>query len=446
MVTSPSQFQTNIINNTLGDPGNPSPQGFAAWVGQATNTMSRHTAGWSGYGAMALRQNFRTSQTILRGPWSKTQKIRKGQSVNFGGKQWRRHPFKSTFGYGGYEQWNEESRYLHQYKLFGKGPYSTKGAPGHYSPYQLSGAVNRMGQWAGNTRGVGSFLAKHGVLEETSFVGGAGEAGRKYFEPILAKGGWGRMNTANKISKMNSIDSKTMGNWSRYMETSTSDTFRSKMAGYGASVADAEMPAFMADSTRLGIEGTVSGRWAGFVSGSRGMTEAGRGAMSEVGSTSFKAGFGTAERYGADIAARAGMDIAEKGVGRIAIGAAIREGGIKEGGLMAGKVAARTAGLAAADGPLPILDTVAAVWLAYDMAKLGASAIKGVGKLAGDAAKSASGDINKDPFTSPGASPWLNSEVAATSRMRGVQAIQNSRLNARSILGSEASGMWQHFG
>jgi hypothetical protein len=41
---------------------------------------------------------------------------------------------------------------------------------------------------------------------------------------------------------------------------------------------------------------------------------------------------------------------------------------------------------------------------------------------------------------------FKDNEVAATSRARGVMAIQNSRLNARSLLGSEASMMAAHFG
>jgi hypothetical protein len=41
---------------------------------------------------------------------------------------------------------------------------------------------------------------------------------------------------------------------------------------------------------------------------------------------------------------------------------------------------------------------------------------------------------------------YNDTEAAATSRARGVMAIQNSRLNARSMLGSEAGMMAAHFG
>jgi hypothetical protein len=52
------------------------------------------------------------------------------------------------------------------------------------------------------------------------------------------------------------------------------------------------------------------------------------------------------------------------------------------------------------------------------------------------------GTINKPLF----GMGYKDTEVAATSRARGVMAIQNSQLNARSALGSEASMMAAHFG
>jgi hypothetical protein len=39
--------------------------------------------------------------------------------------------------------------------------------------------------------------------------------------------------------------------------------------------------------------------------------------------------------------------------------------------------------------------------------------------------------------------PWVDTEASATMRQRAVQAIQNSKLNARSVLGQEASLMHQ---
>lgn len=80
--------------------------------------------------------------------------------------------------------------------------------------------------------------------------------------------------------------------------------------------------------------------------------------------------------------------------------------------------------------------------LIYDLSR-------GVGKIAAaganfakDAIKSMQGSINKPLF----GTGFVDNEVSSSSRARGVMAIQNSRLNARSLLGSEASMMAAHFG
>lgn len=87
----------------------------------------------------------------------------------------------------------------------------------------------------------------------------------------------------------------------------------------------------------------------------------------------------------------------------------------------------------------PIL-TASAV---YDISKMAATAIIGGGaRLARDAVKSMQGSINKPSF----GMGFVDNEVAATSRARGVMAIQNSRLNARSALGSEGAMMAARFG
>jgi hypothetical protein len=80
--------------------------------------------------------------------------------------------------------------------------------------------------------------------------------------------------------------------------------------------------------------------------------------------------------------------------------------------------------------------------LAYDAGKLvGNMAMAGV-NFSKDAIKSMQGTINKPIF----GAGFKDNEVAATSRARGVMAIQNSRLNARSMLGSEAGMMAARFG
>lgn len=91
---------------------------------------------------------------------------------------------------------------------------------------------------------------------------------------------------------------------------------------------------------------------------------------------------------------------------------------------------------------LPGLQVVAAASLLYDLGRMGGEVIKSGINLARDASISLQGSINKPMF----GMGYRDTELAATSRARGVMAIQNSRLNARSALGSEAAMMAAHFG
>jgi hypothetical protein len=80
--------------------------------------------------------------------------------------------------------------------------------------------------------------------------------------------------------------------------------------------------------------------------------------------------------------------------------------------------------------------------LAYDIGKGVGNMMMGGVNFAKDAMKSMQGTLNKPIF----GAGFKDNEVAATSRARGVMAIQNSRLNARSMLGSEGGMMAAHFG
>ena len=103
---------------------------------------------------------------------------------------------------------------------------------------------------------------------------------------------------------------------------------------------------------------------------------------------------------------------------------------------------AKVLGARAAALAIPGLQFVAAASFVYDLGKMGGEVIKSGINLARDANKSLQGSINKPMF----GMGYKDTEAAATSRARGVMAIQNSRLNARSVLGSEAAMMASHFG
>lgn len=89
--------------------------------------------------------------------------------------------------------------------------------------------------------------------------------------------------------------------------------------------------------------------------------------------------------------------------------------------------------------PVNIVGTAAMV---YDLGKMAATGIVSAGNFAKEAVKSMQGSMRKPLF----GMGYQDNEVAATSRSRGVMAIQNSRLNARSMLGAEAGMMAAHFG
>ena len=91
---------------------------------------------------------------------------------------------------------------------------------------------------------------------------------------------------------------------------------------------------------------------------------------------------------------------------------------------------------------IPGLNVLATASLIYDLGKMGGELVKSGINFVRDANKSLQGSIAKPTF----GMGYRDTEAAATSRARGVQAIQNSRLNARSMLGSEGAMMAAHYG
>lgn len=118
-------------------------------------------------------------------------------------------------------------------------------------------------------------------------------------------------------------------------------------------------------------------------------------------------------------------------------GKALGSGQRMVGAKLAGAAGARAFALA-----VPGLNVLATASLVYDLTKMAATGIVSAGNFAKEAVKSMQGSLHKPAF----GMGYKDNEVAATSRSRGVMAIQNSRLNARSMLGSEAAMMAAHYG
>lgn len=115
------------------------------------------------------------------------------------------------------------------------------------------------------------------------------------------------------------------------------------------------------------------------------------------------------------------------------------KGAMEFAGSGAGAKVLATRGLYTASKALPVIGQA---MLVYDLARMGGEIVKSGINLARDAEKSLQGSFSKPTF----GMGYRDTEAAATSRSRGVMAIQNSRLNARSALGSEAGMMSAHFG
>ena len=134
--------------------------------------------------------------------------------------------------------------------------------------------------------------------------------------------------------------------------------------------------------------------------------------------------------------------------GEVAAQSILKEGVLKTLGFKGGmealgtKTGAKVLGARAFAQALPGINLIATAALVYDVGRLGGELIKSGINLASDAEKSLQGSFSKPVF----GMGYRDTEAAATSRSRGVMAIQNSRLNARSALGSEASMMSAHFG
>ena len=135
-----------------------------------------------------------------------------------------------------------------------------------------------------------------------------------------------------------------------------------------------------------------------------------------------------------------GSEALEKGVFKTFKNAGIGKMGVAK--LLGTAAGAKVLGARGAALALPGLQFVAAASFVYDLGKMAGEVVKSGINLARDANKSLQGSINKPMF----GMGYRDTEAAATSRSRGVMAIQNSRLNARSVLGSEAGMMASHFG
>lgn len=162
-----------------------------------------------------------------------------------------------------------------------------------------------------------------------------------------------------------------------------------------------------------GITGRVSGRVSGYVMGAENAMVGGERAAAFTSKLMPGTHFATGAGRGAAAAVGENATTLGKFVGR---------GGVS--------------------GILKGVNAASWILLAHDAAALIGKGVASVVRTGIDAAKSVQGSINK-PVMGMG---FKDNAIAATSRQRGVMAISNSRLNARSALGSEGQQMYARFG
>lgn len=309
---------------------------------------------------------------------------------------------------------------------------------GSYTPFGGAGMIGK------HIPGMGKALEAQGI------VAGEGEKlfgpGAMSFLTAGMKADKVEMRLAKKVAKGSAL---TGGLESKLGNVDKSISALAKMNN------PALTESFIADAMMTGKAGvrgnllasSVSGRGSQFASGYvRGALGYGdQAGLSEVALKGAKLakqhmvsalGEGLVGREGAVIAGEAGAKaILEKGAFKT-LG---KEGVMKALGSKAGL---KVLGTRAAMLAVPGLNVLATASLMYDLGKMGGEVIKSGINLAKDSVKSLRGDINKPLF----GMGYKDTEAAATSRSRGVMAIQNSQLNARSVLGNEGALMAAHFG
>lgn len=270
-----------------------------------------------------------------------------------------------------------------------------KGVKGIYSPFNaLAAAGNFTARNATRIPVIGNSLAeqmtKHGIDPARGALFSPGTLGR-----IAA------------MDKMHTMSDSRWGKQSRNVFNAIEDIRPGTMRGAGLynPMNRFEGSFGMANT----ITGKISGQAAGFLEGSRAIRSGSREAVALARSRLTGPALEGAERAFARGADNALVKFAGSG----AVGGALRG-----------------------------VSTAGTVLLVHDVAMLAGKVVGRGINAAMEAGRSAMGSIDR-PIMGGG---FRDNEVAATSRQRGVMAISNSRLNARSALGSEASAMAAHFG
>lgn len=331
-----------------------------------------------------------------------------------------------------------------------------------YTPFQmLSGkwVNNRLGSLAQRSSTLQKMLTPAQIEsikggEKLQMVGGG------FMSRLTASAriGWSSESKANKVRK----------NIARFVEGSGEDKVYSSLTSKLGKNFERATPGDLAHAQMSTVKGAASQYMGGYFQGSmfgtenatmrtfleqgikKNYTMGAEKAVEHLGGAGLKHVGG---RVVADVGTDVGRTLISEGlakegqtIGFRTLARAAGNNAVKEAlGEGAGKVLMK-AGLSRAASTLgmwiPGVNVVMTAMMVHDLTEMGIAGFKGSMEFGKEAMKSFQGAMYK-PVMGMG---YRDTEVAATSRARGVQAIQASRLNARSVLGNEASGMAAHFG
>lgn len=215
----------------------------------------------------------------------------------------------------------------------------------------------------------------------------------------------------------------------------------------------------MSHMTMASMGGVKSQKIGGYIMGARTELDAiERSVLDKGGKSAYLEGVDRATRHlaGGDMSIKGGKLVFQDGAetGFKAARSGIKQAYTKAAASEVGEAAAKKAGTYAAGKAgialgarglamaVPGLNVVMAIDTALQVGQMASAGIVAGMETMKDAGMSMKGDLGKGIM----GAGYRDTAVAATSRSRGVMAIQNSRLNARSVLGSEASSMHAHFG
>lgn len=386
--------------------------------------------------ASAGLKSLRGTNTILSGGSGVGQRWTTGSKLNPNGSWWG--TTREGWAQARYTKPRNWRRFGTQDYFHHKGAMVQPGGKGAvYNPFYAAAGVN----WVGRSI-MGEGNSKRHLLGKTVAQKLQDKGVLSPGSEVISKGFVSRVSAAGRT--MNMSDAA----FARH--ASSLNTFLTG-AGYSDSAAAAALKGGQgatAGALLTSGGGSISGRVGGFLSGGTGAHQIGLGKSGKVRTLASTHELFSAQRGQAvarDMFEKIGLDSGKKYTARQMASAGLKAAKGATGAATKLSVAAKGVRLVGARVgmlAIPGVQVVGAALMAKDLAKLATWSVGKVAEVGADTMRAFQGDLKTGILQQS----FKDTEATMTSRARGVQAIQNSRLNSRSILGNEAGSMHAHFG